>query len=188
MRGIINDFEESLDLLEQFISRQENITAIRNAGDKVVYSLREGGKVISCGNGGSMSDAIHFAEELTGKFRNTRQSLPAIAISDPGYLSCVANDYGYDFVFARFIEGLGNKGDILLAISTSGNSENVVKAAITAKEKGMYVIALTGQHGGKLGQLADIEIRAPFSAYADRAQEIHIKIIHSLIHYIERTL
>lgn len=188
MRGIINDFEESLDLLEQFISRQENFNAIRNAGDKMVYSLREGGKIISCGNGGSMSDAIHFAEELTGRFRNNRPSLPAIAISDPGYISCVANDYGYDHIFSRFLEGLGNKGDVLLAISTSGNSENVVQAATTAHERGMYVVALTGQHGGKLGQLADIEIRAPFSAYADRAQEIHIKIIHSLIHYIERTL
>jgi len=131
---------------------------------------------------------MHFAEELTGKFRENRKAIPALAISDVSHLSCVANDYGYDFVFSRYIEALGKKEDVLLAISTSGNSINILKAVDTAHEKGMLVIGLTGKTGGKLADKCTIEIRAPFSEYADRAQEIHIKIIHSLIHYIEENV
>ena len=132
-----------------------------------------------------MCDAMHFAEELSGRFRENRKALPAIAISDPSHLSCVGNDYGYDFVFSRYIEAIGNKNDVLLAISTSGNSKNVINAISAAKEKGMKVIALTGRDGGVIADLCDVEIRAPFSKYADRAQEIHIKVIHSLIQYVE---
>ncbi len=132
-----------------------------------------------------MCDAMHFAEELTGRFRDDRPSIAAISISDPSHLSCVGNDYGYEYVFSRFIEGVGNEGDVLLGISTSGTSKNVVKAAEVARKKGMKVIVLTGKDGGTLKDLCDVEIRAPKSQYADRAQEIHIKVIHSLIHYIE---
>jgi D-sedoheptulose 7-phosphate isomerase len=132
-----------------------------------------------------MCDAMHFAEELTGKFRNDRKPFAAIAISDPSYISCTANDFGFEKVFSRFVEAIGNKGDVLLAISTSGNSENVINAAHAAKLKGMKVIGLTGKDGGKLAGLCDIEIRAPHSEYADRTQEIHIKVIHSLIHLVE---
>jgi D-sedoheptulose 7-phosphate isomerase len=135
-----------------------------------------------------MSDAMHFAEEMTGRFRENRGPLAAIAISDPSHLSCISNDYGYDFVFSRFVESIGRSEDVLLAISTSGNSKNVINAINSAKEKGMFVIGLTGKDGGKMANLVDLEIRAPKSEWADRVQEIHIKIIHSLIHYIESNM
>ena len=135
-----------------------------------------------------MSDAMHFAEELTGRFRDNRPAIAAMAISDPTHISCTANDYGYDFIFSRYIEAVGQQGDILFAISTSGNSKNVLEACKVAREKGIKIVALTGKSGGKLAKECDIEIRAPKSDYADRAQEIHIKIIHSLIHYIEENL
>ena len=151
----------------------------------MIKTLKEEGKIISCGNGGSMTDAMHFAEELTARFRENRPSLPAIAISDPGFISCVANDYGYENIFSRFIEGIGNKGDVLLAISTSGNSKNVINAAKIARKKEIKVIGLTGKDGGKLAELCDIEIRIPHFGYADRIQEMHIKIIHSFVEYIE---
>jgi D-sedoheptulose 7-phosphate isomerase len=181
---IENHFLEAEKILREFIL-SGNIQKIEIAGKLMVNSLNKGGKIISCGNGGSMSDAIHFAEELTGRYRENRKAIPALAISDPGYLSCVSNDFGYSFVFSRFVEGVGNNNDVLLAISTSGNSENVINGILAAKEKGMTVIGLTGKDGGKIAPLCDVEIRAPFSKYADRAQEIHIKIVHSLIDYIE---
>ncbi|OQY03962.1 MAG: phosphoheptose isomerase [Bacteroidetes bacterium 4572_117] len=185
MENILKDFVEAQQVLEQFINDSRNFEKVESAGKAIVKSLKNGGKVISCGNGGSMSDAMHFAEELTGRFRENRPGIAAISISDPSHISCVANDFGYDFIFSRFIESMGNNNDVLLAISTSGNSANVLKAAETAKNKGMKVIALTGKSGGKLAKLCDIEIRIEHNGFADRVQEIHIKIIHSLIHYIE---
>ena len=185
MDTIRSQFLEAQEVLTSFISDDANILAIENAGALIVNSFKQKGKLMSCGNGGSMCDAMHFAEELSGRFRNNRPSLPAMAISDPSYMSCVINDYGADAVFSRFIEGMGFPGDVLIAISTSGNSQNVINAAQTAKAKGMKVIALTGKTGGELAALADVEIRSPHSEYADRVQEIHIKVIHSLIHYIE---
>ncbi len=182
---IHRNFAEATDILAKFVSNPKNFSAIEKAGKLLVDSFKKGNKVISCGNGGSMCDAMHFAEELSGRFRENRKALPAISISDPSHISCVANDYGYDFVFSRFIESVGNKGDVLLAISTSGNSKNVLNAISSAKKRGMKVIGLTGKDGGKMSLLCDIEIRAPHSEYADRAQEIHIKVIHSLIHFVE---
>ena len=135
-----------------------------------------------------MSDAMHFAEELTGRFRDNRKAIAALSISDPTHISCTANDFGYDFIFSRYIEAVGQNGDVLMAISTSGNSSNVIEACKIAKQKNIKIVALTGKNGGKLADICDVEIRAPFSKYADRAQEIHIKIIHSLIHYIETKL
>ncbi|MFI5150336.1 MAG: D-sedoheptulose 7-phosphate isomerase [Bacteroidia bacterium] len=176
---------EAQSVLTSFILDERNIQKIEAAGDIMIQAMKEGGKVISCGNGGSMCDAMHFAEELSGKFREHRRALPAISISDPSHLSCVGNDYGYDFVFSRFIEGLGRSGDVLLAISSSGNSENVVLAMEAARSAGMKIVGLTGKDGGRMAGLCDVEIRAPHSAFADRAQEIHIKVIHSLIHHIE---
>lgn len=167
---------------------EENIQNIEQAGKHMVASIINGGKIISCGNGGSMSDAMHFAEELTGRYRNNRKSLPAIAISDPGFITCSANDFGYDKVFSRFIEGMGQPNDTLLAISTSGNSQNVLLAAQAAKDKGMMVISLTGKDGGQLGNFSDVEIRVPHYEYADRIQEIHIKVIHCFIALIEEAL
>lgn len=180
-------FEESLKVLQEF-SVESNFAKIISAGELIVAGLKNGGKVISCGNGGSMSDAMHFAEELTGRYRNDRKAIPAIAISDPSYMSCVSNDYGYDFVFSRFLEAFGNSNDVLVAISTSGNSVNVLNAIQVAKSKGMKIIGLTGKDGGKMAGLCDVEIRAPHSNYADRAQEIHIKVIHSLIDFIEKNI
>ena len=148
-------------------------------------SLKSGGKIISCGNGGSMCDAMHFAEELTGRYRDNRPSIAAISISDPSHITCVGNDYGFDYVFSRFVEGVGKRGDVLLGISTSGNSKNIIQAAEAAKEKGMKVICLTGKDGGMLAPMCDVEIRVPWNGYADRIQEVHIKVIHSLIDYIE---
>jgi D-sedoheptulose 7-phosphate isomerase len=185
--SVATHFEEALKVLQEF-SVEENFTKISEAGNLIVNALSNGGKVISCGNGGSMSDAMHFAEELTGRYRNDRKAIPAMAISDPSYLSCVSNDYGYDFVFSRFLEAFGNSKDVLVAISTSGNSANVLNAIKEAKSKGMIIIGLTGKDGGKMAGLCDVEIRAPYSNYADRAQEIHIKVIHSLIDYIERNI
>jgi D-sedoheptulose 7-phosphate isomerase len=187
-KQILNHFLEAQSVLTQFIENPDNFKSIQKAGDAMVAAINAGGKIISCGNGGSMSDAMHFAEEMTGRYRDNRIALPAIAISDPSHLSCVSNDYGYNQVFSRFVEALGKPDDVLLAISTSGNSENVLAAVKSAKSKGMVIVGLTGKDGGKLGELADIEIRTPMSQYADRVQEIHIKIIHSLIHYIEDKL
>jgi D-sedoheptulose 7-phosphate isomerase len=183
-----NDFNEARKVLNQFIESEENFEKLEKAGKMLVSAIKAGKKIISCGNGGSMCDAMHFAEELSGRFRDDRPALPAIAISDASHITCAANDYGFDSVFSRFIEGMGFEGDIFVAISTSGNSANVVKAALKAKEKKMKVIALTGKDGGKLAGMADVEIRAPFTRYSDRTQEIHIKVIHSLINYIEQNI
>jgi D-sedoheptulose 7-phosphate isomerase len=185
---IRQQLEEARQALQYFMTDAHALQQIEKAAGLMIDSLKQGGKIISCGNGGSMCDAMHFAEELCGRFRDDRKPLPAIAISDPSYLTCTGNDYGFQFVFSRFIEGLGNKNDVLLCISTSGNSENIIQAAHAAQNKNMKIIALTGKDGGRIKHLADVEIRAPFFSYADRAQEIHIKVIHCLILLIEKAL
>lgn len=182
---IKTEFLEAQKVLAEFISSDINFEKIDHASSILATVFKNGNKVISCGNGGSMCDAMHFAEELSGRFRDNRAALPAMAISDASYLSCVANDYGYDKVFSRFIEAFGSAGDVLLAISTSGNSQNVLNAIEVAKRRGMIVIGLTGKDGGKMASLCDVEIRAPFSKFADRAQEIHIKVIHAMIGSVE---
>lgn len=184
-KQIADHFFEAAEILQKF-NTTENFQKLTDAGKLMVTAIKNKGKIISCGNGGSMCDAMHFAEELTGRYRDDRPALPAISISDPSHISCVANDYGYEFVFSRYLEAVGQKGDVLLAISTSGNSKNVLNAIAVAKEKGMKVVGLTGKDGGKMATVCDVEIRAPHSPYADRAQEIHIKCIHSLIDFIER--
>ena len=185
MNHIKEQFIEAQNVLAEF-STEENFEKIAEAGKLMVNAVNADGKILSCGNGGSMCDAMHFAEELTGRYRNNRPAIAAIAISDVSHMTCVSNDYGYEHVFSRYIDGLGRKGDVLLAISTSGNSTNVIMAAKAAKSKGMKVVGLTGKSGGALAPLCDVELRAPMASYADRAQEIHIKIIHCLIDYIER--
>lgn len=181
-------FSEAASVLERFRSDSKNLTAIRQAGDLMLDALRSGGKLISCGNGGSMCDAMHFAEELTGKFRDDRAPIAAISISDPSHITCVGNDHGFEQVFARFVQAHGRMGDVLLAISTSGNSPNVLRAVEVAKAQGVKVVGLTGKDGGKLAPLCDVEIRVPHQGYADRVQEVHIKVIHALIDHIERAL
>lgn len=188
MHELKQGFEEARILLDNFLSADENFERIALAGNLMVKSLSEGGKIISCGNGGSMCDAMHFAEELTGRYRNDRPPIAAISVSDQSYITCTANDYGFENIFSRFILGTGNSGDVLLAISTSGNSENILLAAAAARKKGMKIVALTGADGGKLSQICDVELRVPHFGYADRTQEIHIKIIHALVLFIENNL
>ena len=185
---IDKELQEVARVLESFMNDASNLEAIRKSASLLVNSVKEGGKIYSCGNGGSMSDAMHFAEELTGRFRDERKPIAAMAISDPGFITCTANDYGYHQIFSRFVEAFGAKGDSLLAISTSGNSANVLHAARAAKDKGMHVIALTGKDGGELAKICDVEIRVPHSDYSDRIQEIHIKVIHILVMLIENEL
>lgn len=182
---IISEFNEAQAVLNRFMQDESNWDKLVAAGNLMAEAIMKGGKVLSCGNGGSMSDAMHFAEELTGRFRDNRRGLAAVAISDPTHITCVGNDYGFDYIFSRYVEAVGQSGDVLLAISTSGNSPNVLNAAKEARQKGIKVVALTGKSGGELADIADIELRAPHMGYSDRIQEIHIKIIHVLIQYIE---
>jgi D-sedoheptulose 7-phosphate isomerase len=185
VRSVFSDARRHLD---KVLNDQQLLQQIADAGDLLASSFKEGKRLYSCGNGGSMCDAMHLAEELTGRYRKNRAPLPAIAISDPSHISCVANDYGYQDVFSRFIDAHGNPGDVLIAISTSGTSKNVVAAARMAKERMMKVIALTGKPGGPLAELASLEICTPGGEFADRVQELHIKVIHTLIELVERKL
>lgn len=185
---IRNELTEAADVLNTFLSDDANLQTIEKAAILLADSFKAGGKVLSCGNGGSHCDSMHFAEELTGRYRENRPGYPGICISDPSHISCVGNDFGYDYIFSRYVEAVGQKGDVLLGISTSGNSGNVIKAIEAAKAKGMKVIALTGKDGGKMNGLADVEIRVPHFGYADRVQEIHIKVIHILIMLIEKEM
>jgi D-sedoheptulose 7-phosphate isomerase len=180
--------DEAAAALERLRANDAALARIDQAGELLAATFAAGGRVYSCGNGGSMCDAMHFAEELTGRFRDDRAGYAALAISDAGHLSCVGNDYGYEQVFARFVRAHGRAGDALLAISTSGTSRNVVAAAQAARELKMKVIALTGRDGTPLAGLADIEIATPGGRYADRVQELHIKVIHILIELVERRL
>jgi D-sedoheptulose 7-phosphate isomerase len=185
---IRNSLIEAQRALEAFIGSEQTLANIERAGDLLVNSFEARGKAFSCGNGGSMCDAMHFAEELTGRYRKNRPGIAAVSISDASHISCVANDFGYDHIFSRYVESHGREGDVLLAISTSGKSPNVVKAAEAAKALGIKVIALTGKPGSLLESLADVCICAPGGDFADRTQELHIKVIHILIELVERRL
>lgn len=185
---ISKELTEAQSVLARFISDPKNIQQVEKAANLIIDSFKKGGKVISCGNGGSHCDAMHFAEELSGRYRNDRKALPAVCISDVSHITCVGNDYGFEYIFSRYVEGLGNSNDVLFALSTSGNSVNIIRAVEAAKKKGMKVIAMTGKDGGKLAPLVDVEVRVPHGGYADRIQEIHIKVIHILILLIERRI
>ncbi|MGL4455162.1 MAG: D-sedoheptulose 7-phosphate isomerase [Plesiomonas sp.] len=185
---IRNELNEANTVLNDFLANEANIASIEAAATLIADAFRAGGKVLSCGNGGSHCDAMHFAEELTGRYRENRPGYPAIAISDPSHLSCVGNDFGYDHVFSRYVEAVGREGDVLLGISTSGNSANIIKAIEAARAKGMKVLTLTGKDGGKMAGSADVEVRVAHFGYADRIQEIHIKVIHIMIQLIEKEM
>ncbi|MBR9875143.1 D-sedoheptulose 7-phosphate isomerase [Vibrio sp. J1-1] len=185
---IKSELNEAAEVLNKFLNDDHNIAQIEAAAKMIADSFKQEGKVLSCGNGGSHCDAMHFAEELTGRYRDNRPGYAGIAISDPSHLSCVSNDFGYDFVFSRYVEAVGRKGDVLFGLSTSGNSGNILKAIEAAKAKGIKTIALTGKDGGKMAGLADVEIRVPHFGYADRIQEVHIKIIHIVIQLIEKEM
>ena len=179
---------EAREALSSMLGNDALLETIVTAGNALAQSLGDGGRVFSCGNGGSMCDAMHFAEELSGRYRNNRPALGAAAISDVGHMTCVSNDYGYDYVFSRYLEGHGRSGDFLLAISTSGTSRSVLNAVAVARAKGMKVIGMHGKPGCALSQVADFDICTPGGNFADRVQECHIKVIHILIELVERKL
>ena len=183
---ITTELRQSQEVLANFLADEAQIQHIEAVAKFMAGAIINGKKIIACGNGGSHCDAMHFAEELSGRYRDNRRAMAAIAISDPSHISCVGNDYGFDFIFSRFVEGLGQPGDVLLGISTSGNSKNIINAVQAAKAKGMKVVILSGKDGGALAGMADVEIRVPHFGYADRIQEIHIKVIHILIMLIEK--
>lgn len=172
------------DRLDELASSPGFVARVAGAGEAMAGALAAGGKVISCGNGGSMSQAMHFAEEFTGRFRDNRRPLSVLAISDPAYLTCASNDFGFEHSFERFVRAVGNAGDVLLAISTGGASVNVVAAARAANALGMTTIALVGRHGSPLGELARIELVTP-SAHADDAQDQHAVVLHALVRMTE---
>ena len=183
---IKQELQEAQGVLERFLADEKQLENIQKGADLMIEAVKNNKKIISCGNGGSHCDAMHFAEELSGKYRNNRRALPAMAISDASHISCVGNDFGYEFIFSRYLEALGQEGDVLVGFSTSGNSANVIRAVETAKAKNMKTIILTGNNGGKLAGMADVEVCVPHFAYADRTQEIHIKIVHIFIALIEK--
>lgn len=185
---IRDHFEESARLAQDVLLDESFLEAMSRGATLLVDALRSGHKVISCGNGGSMCDAMHFAEELSGRYRNDRKPFAAMSLSDPSALTCIGNDYGYEQVFARQIAALGKRGDVLLAISTSGHSANVLAAAKAAQQQGMLVLSLTGNGGGTLAVEADVDVCVPWNGYADRIQEVHIRCIHAWIDAIEQEL
>lgn len=182
---IRKDLEESRNTVDNYLQSEGAVEKIEQAIELMAQSINQGGKVISAGNGGSMCDAMHFAEELTGRYRGDRSSLPAIAICDPSHITCVGNDYGFDYIFSRFLQGVGAKGDVFLGISTSGNSKNIIEGCKVCKDKGMKSICLLGKDGGALKDMCDIPLIVPHSGYADRIQEVHTTIIHIFIRGIE---
>lgn len=185
MSRLLSHLQEAHALLSKVLTDVTVLAAVERAGDVLVDCFKAGGKVITAGNGGSHCDAMHFAEELSGRYRGDRPALGAIAISDPSHITCVANDYGFEAIFSRQVEALGRPGDVFLGISTSGNSGNILAAVQAARQRGMKVLLLMGKDGGKMKGLADVEIIVPHFGYADRIQEIHIKFIHALIDHIE---
>jgi D-sedoheptulose 7-phosphate isomerase len=184
---IQNSLKQAQDTINQFIEVENNITLMEESIRTFIDSIKIDGRILTCGNGGSMCDSMHFVEELTGRFRKDRDPIAAMSMGDPSHITCVANDYGFDYIFSRHVQAWGRKGDTLLAISTSGNSPNVINAVKVAKEKGIKVIGLLGKNGGKLKDLVDTALSVD-SQISDRIQEIHIKLIHIFIEGIEREL
>lgn len=177
---------EAHTALESLLLNKDTLASIERAATLLIEAFDRKGRVYSCGNGGSMCDAMHFAEELTGRYRQDRAALAAAAISDPGHMSCVGNDLGYEYVFSRYIEAHGREGDCLLALSTSGTSKNILAAANAAKSQGLSVIILSGRQSSALEALSDVYISTPAGSFADRVQELHIKVLHILIELVER--
>ena len=181
-------FVEAQKTLEAFLGDPAHLESVHRFAEAAAETLKTGGLLMSCGNGGSMCDAMHFAEEWTGRFRGNRAALPAMAFSDPSQLTCIANDFGYDEVFARSVEAYGKQGDLLVAISTSGNSPNIMKAVEMARSKGVRTVGLLGKGGGALKDKVDIPIIVPLATTSDRIQEVHIKVLHITIEAVERVM
>lgn len=186
-RKIKESFLEGQAILADFILKDKNLEIIEKGCRLLADCFIEEGKVLICGNGGSMCDAMHFAEELTGRFRKNRPALPAISLSDASHISCVANDFGFEEIFARGVEAYGRKGDVFIGLSTSGNSANIIRACQVAKTKGLSTILLLGKDGGELKGQADLELIINGKT-SDRIQEIHMFILHVLVEGIERLL
>lgn len=184
IKGFLTTAKSALD---ELLSNEKLLASIQQFAELLVETFQSGHKVYSAGNGGSHCDAMHFAEEWTGRYRKDRKPMPALAFSDPSHITCTSNDYGFEHVFERMVDAFGNPGDVFLAITTSGNSKNLIFACEAAKRKGMKVVGLLGKGGGAIAKLCDITIIAPGET-SDRIQELHIKIIHIVIECAERQL
>ena len=182
---IISSIKESRSGLDKFLNNNELINDVQKASELIVKTISNDSKIFSCGNGGSMCDAMHFAEELSGRFRENRRGLPAISISDPSYLTCVANDFGFENVFSRFMEANSRKGDLLLAISTSGRSKNILKVCEYCMRNNINVITLTGKENSEVSNFSVIDICTPNGQYSDRVQEIHTLVMHIIVEIVE---
>ena len=180
-------FETAANLFKDFIKDEDNFIKTANISELIAKTFQNGGKVLICGNGGSAADAMHFAEEFTGRFRKNRKALPVIALIDPSHITCVGNDFGFSEIFSRSVEAFGKKEDVLIGLSTSGNSENIIRAFQKAKEIGMKTISLLGKDGGKLKGFCDYEFVIPAET-SDRIQELHMTILHVIIEGVERIL
>ncbi|MBJ18149.1 MAG: phosphoheptose isomerase [Deltaproteobacteria bacterium] len=179
---------EAIEILEACLGDAALLEAMERTVDLVTDTLDRGGRILVCGNGGSMSDAMHFAEELSGRFRERRRALPALALSDPAVLTCIANDFGFEEVFARQVEAHGRAGDLLLVLSTSGDSKNVLRAVQVARERGLKTVGMTGRDSGALSGQADVTVLVPRAKQSDRIQEVHLVLLHGLIESIEARL
>lgn len=184
-------FEHILDDAAMLLGKLRNDdkalgTLVLIAG-QIAKTYKRGGKVLACGNGGSMADAMHFAEEWTGRFRNDRIPYPALAPSDATHITCVGNDYGFDQIFARWIKALGRSGDMLILLSTSGRSPNLLRAAEAAREAGVQIVGFLGRDGGPLLELCDVALIVPGDT-SDRIQELHMLCLHALIEMVESEL
>ena len=183
----VESLKEAQRVLEQFLAQPETLDQLEAFSQILIECVESGGRVFICGNGGSHCDAMHFAEELTGRYRKDRRPIGALALGDPSHVTCVSNDYGFEHIFSRQLEGLGRSGDLLVGLSTSGNSKNVLLAFEIAKAQGIQTVALLGRDGGALKDLAHLAIVVPAQT-SDRIQEVHIKLIHTVIETLERKL
>jgi len=182
-----SNLQEAGELLDKCLNNEDFLKTVQDFSKSLVECFQSEGNLLVCGNGGSHCDALHFSEELTGRYRKDRSPLGAVALGEASHVTCVSNDYGFEHIFSRQVEGLGRSGDVFVGITTSGNSENVLNAVKAAKKKGLKTIALTGKSGGKIKDMADLSIIVP-SNVTDRIQEVHIKIIHTVIQSVERSL
>jgi len=187
MDSIKNALKTASQLTEQLMSSESTVLFIEDFSHMLVDAFEEGCKVLICGNGGSAADAMHFAEEFTGRYRKDRRSLPVMALADPTHITCVGNDYGFSEIFSRSVEGWGKAEDVFIGLSTSGNSENVLKAMNKATQQNLRTIALLGKDGGELKGKADLEIIVP-GGNTDRIQELHMLILHITIEQVERLI
>ncbi len=187
MSYIINNFKLIIQSAQDFLNEKENLNMIENISFEIAETFKNTGKILICGNGGSNCDAIHFAEEFTGRFRKNRPALPAISLSDSSHITCVGNDFGFNDIFSRGVEAFGLENDFFIGISTSGNSENIIKAVQSAKNQKLKTFALLGKNGGALKGMCDFELIIPGET-SDRIQEIHMLILHTIIEGVERIL